>query len=100
MRSWGVCVTVIRTEFKGTVSALCFKVQLVALNSPGFPQKSLSLFAVAPGSDTGRLKGFYRGTKELLCSMTLFPLNGLCDKTNFDGVKVPGPKQSICNTPW
>lgn len=54
MRSWGVCVTVISTEFKRTGSALCFKVRSVALNSPGFPQKSLSLFAVAPGSETGR----------------------------------------------
>lgn len=54
MRSWGVCVTVISTEFKRTASALYFEVQLVALNSSGFPQKFLSLFAVAPSRGTGR----------------------------------------------
>lgn len=90
MRSWGVCVTVISPEFKRTSSALCFKVQLVALNSPGFLQNSLSLFAVAPGSEASRFIWFYGGTKELLCSVAPFPLNGLCDKTNFGGVKVPG----------
>lgn len=90
-RSWGECVTVINTEFKRTSSSLCFKVQSVALNSLGFPQKSLSLFAVALGRETGRFIGFYRGTKELLCSAEPFPLNGLCDKTNFSCEKVPGP---------
>lgn len=49
-----MCVTVISTEFKRTASALCFEVQLVALNSSGFPQKFLSLFAVAPSRETGR----------------------------------------------
>lgn len=90
MRSWGEYVAVINAEFKRTSSGLCFKVQSVALNSLGFPQKSLSLFAVVPGSEIGRFIWFYRGTKELLCSAAPFPLNGLCDKTNFSGVKVPG----------
>jgi len=90
-RGAGECVLQsLARSLKEPASALCFKVQSVALNSPGFPQKSLSLFVVAPGSETGRFIWFYRGTKELLCSTAPFPLNGLCDKTNFDGVKCLG----------
>lgn len=50
----GVCVIVINMDFKRTSNSLCFKVQSVALNSPGSLQNSLSLFAVTPSSETGR----------------------------------------------
>lgn len=78
-------------DFNRTSNSLCFfKVQWIALNSPGSLKNSLSLFAVTPGSETGRFIWFYKGTEELLCSTAPFPLNGLCDKANFGDVEVPG----------